>query len=324
MNPAELLGSQGMRQVLVSLSQMADVVICDSPPALGLTDADILANRADGVVLVIEAGQTRLDAARQAISDLQQADANLLGAVLNRVPKEGHLPYYSGPLTSSFGINWQLIARASVLVAVGILLALIYLAGDDPMIKRMATLTSSLPPPTRVPPTPTAMPTRPFSDTAMSTPTVVARFGNQVRTGKWAVTIFGAKRAEWLPWNDRRLEPAGQWLIVYGEAQNLTTQQVTLYTHDFRLIMPSLKGEIDVHGDATAAANLLFDVDKTVAGFSGMDIQPGQTETLIVAFDTPKIVKEATLQIVDAGVGVGLGPEAQMEILPLGSPQARR
>jgi len=84
LNPAELLGSQEMRQVLAKLSQMADVVICDSPPVLGLTDASILANRVDGAVLVIEAGQTHLAAARQALANLQHANANLIGAIVNR------------------------------------------------------------------------------------------------------------------------------------------------------------------------------------------------------------------------------------------------
>jgi len=84
LNPAELLGSQGMRKVLASLSRIADVVICDSPPVVGLTDANILANRADGVVLVIQAGQTHLAAARQAISNLQQANANLIGVIVNQ------------------------------------------------------------------------------------------------------------------------------------------------------------------------------------------------------------------------------------------------
>jgi capsular exopolysaccharide synthesis family protein len=87
-NPAELLGSQGMRKVLTSLSRMADVVICDSPPVVGLTDANILANRADGVILVIQAGQTHLAAARQAISNLQRANANLIGVILNQARSE--------------------------------------------------------------------------------------------------------------------------------------------------------------------------------------------------------------------------------------------
>lgn len=93
-NPAELLRSEGMRRVLTELRSMADVVICDSPPVLGLTDAGILTNRTDGVVFVIEAGQTRLAAARQALSNLQQADANLIGAILNRGRVE-HWKYYA-------------------------------------------------------------------------------------------------------------------------------------------------------------------------------------------------------------------------------------
>lgn len=93
LNPAELLDSSSMQQVLANLGQMADVIICDSPSALGLTDASILANRTDGVVLVVEAGQTHLGAAQQTISNLQQADANLIGVILNRGDSD-HGKYY--------------------------------------------------------------------------------------------------------------------------------------------------------------------------------------------------------------------------------------
>ncbi len=84
-NPAELLRSQRMRQLLANLTELADVVIFDSPPAIMFTDAAILSNRADGVVLVIDAGKTQRDAARQAILNLRQAKANFLGSILNRV-----------------------------------------------------------------------------------------------------------------------------------------------------------------------------------------------------------------------------------------------
>jgi capsular exopolysaccharide synthesis family protein len=94
-NPAGLLGSHGMRQVLADLSQIADVVIYDSPPILGLTDTSILANRADGVVLVIKTGQTHREAARQALSNLQQARASLIGVILNG-GRPKHL-YYPKP-----------------------------------------------------------------------------------------------------------------------------------------------------------------------------------------------------------------------------------
>jgi capsular exopolysaccharide synthesis family protein len=92
-NPAELLASQRMGQLLTDLSELVDVVIYDCPPILAVTDAAVLSNRVDGVVLVIKAGQTRRDAARHAVANLQQAGANLLGGVLNQVSRKG-LGYY--------------------------------------------------------------------------------------------------------------------------------------------------------------------------------------------------------------------------------------
>lgn len=83
-NPAEFLGSQQMRKLMHSLSEVADVVIFDSPPVLGLSDAAILANRADGVLLVVEADQTDMGAAKQAVATLHQANAHIVGAILNR------------------------------------------------------------------------------------------------------------------------------------------------------------------------------------------------------------------------------------------------
>jgi capsular exopolysaccharide synthesis family protein len=94
-NPAEVLGSQRMGQLSARLSELADVVIYDSPPAVAVADAAVLSRRVDGVVLVIEAGQTRRDVARQAIMNLQQAGAHILGGVLNRASyKKGGYYYY--------------------------------------------------------------------------------------------------------------------------------------------------------------------------------------------------------------------------------------
>jgi capsular exopolysaccharide synthesis family protein len=93
-NPADLLGSQRMGQFMAKLQEMADVVIYDSPPAAAATDAAVLSNRVDGVVLVIEVGQTPRDIAGQAVKDLQRAGANILGGVLNRVSHKGGGYYY--------------------------------------------------------------------------------------------------------------------------------------------------------------------------------------------------------------------------------------
>jgi non-specific protein-tyrosine kinase len=94
-NPAEVLGSQRMGQLLAALNERADVVIYDCPPVVAVADAAILSRRIDGVVLVIDAGQTRRELAKQATMNLQQAGAHMLGAVLNRVSyTRGGYQYY--------------------------------------------------------------------------------------------------------------------------------------------------------------------------------------------------------------------------------------
>jgi len=97
-NPAELLGSQRMRDLLGELVQQVDVVLIDSPPLLPVTDAAVLAQGVDGVLLVIDAGQTRRGAARRAMESLRRVGGNLIGVVLNSMPASGngYYYYYSG------------------------------------------------------------------------------------------------------------------------------------------------------------------------------------------------------------------------------------
>jgi succinoglycan biosynthesis transport protein ExoP len=98
-NPPGLLGSQRLRDILDDLTKKADVVIVDSPPVLPVTDAAILAQAVDGVLLVIDAGETDRDAARQAAESLEQVGAQLIGVVLNKVSTRrggyyNHQEYY--------------------------------------------------------------------------------------------------------------------------------------------------------------------------------------------------------------------------------------
>jgi non-specific protein-tyrosine kinase len=95
-DPSELLGSPKMKQVLVSINELADIVIYDSAPVLSVTDATVLASRVDAVVLVIKAGKIKRSIAKQAMLMLQYVDANLLGGVLNQVAQKGRHPYYAG------------------------------------------------------------------------------------------------------------------------------------------------------------------------------------------------------------------------------------
>jgi succinoglycan biosynthesis transport protein ExoP len=82
-NPSELIGTARMSEMLASLQSYADLVIIDSPPLLPVTDALVLSNRVDGVLLVVGAGQTRRRHLQRAVELLGQAEAPVLGAVLN-------------------------------------------------------------------------------------------------------------------------------------------------------------------------------------------------------------------------------------------------
>lgn len=88
-NPAELLQSQAMTDLLAELRTSYDVVIFDAPPLLPVTDAAILASRTDGAILVVRHGKTTKDHVRNACDRLTQVDASPLGIVFNRVPAKG-------------------------------------------------------------------------------------------------------------------------------------------------------------------------------------------------------------------------------------------
>lgn len=88
-NPAEILGSPKMVELLEALSALADVVIVDTPPVLAVTDAAVLSPSVDGVVLVTAADQTHKGALTRAVATLGTAHARVLGVVLNKVDGAG-------------------------------------------------------------------------------------------------------------------------------------------------------------------------------------------------------------------------------------------
>jgi len=93
-NPSELLSLNLVSKPFASLRNMADVIIFDSPPSLLVSDATILANQVDEVILVIEAERSRRSAVRQAIDNLKLAGAKWIGCIINRVPRRGGEHYY--------------------------------------------------------------------------------------------------------------------------------------------------------------------------------------------------------------------------------------
>jgi len=95
-NPSELLGSNKMKGVLTDLKEQADFILFDSPPVIAVTDALVLANQVDGVMLVLDAGGVTREIAMQAKLLLEKAKAKILGTVLNKinVESEGYYYYY--------------------------------------------------------------------------------------------------------------------------------------------------------------------------------------------------------------------------------------
>jgi polysaccharide biosynthesis transport protein len=95
-NPTELLGSEKMDLILKKLEDDADIIIIDTPPTLPVSDTMALANKVDGVLLVIRPGITTLTAARQALMDLRRVNARIIGIVLNNIDlrKSGYKYYY--------------------------------------------------------------------------------------------------------------------------------------------------------------------------------------------------------------------------------------
>jgi capsular exopolysaccharide synthesis family protein len=94
-NPAELLGSERMSQLLDMFKGKYDFVVIDSPPIGVVTDPTVLSARVDGTLLVVEPKKTKLAAAIQALEQLRRANANVIGMVFNNVPMS-RAGYYTG------------------------------------------------------------------------------------------------------------------------------------------------------------------------------------------------------------------------------------
>ena len=94
-NPAELLGSEKMSQILDMFKGKYDFVVIDSPPVGVVTDPTVLSACVDGTLLVVEPNKTKLGAAIASMEQLRRADANVIGVVFNNVSIK-RAGYYTG------------------------------------------------------------------------------------------------------------------------------------------------------------------------------------------------------------------------------------
>ena len=99
-NPAELLGAEYFKRVLAAVKKVYDYIIIDTPPLGSVIDAAVVAKRCDGSVLVLEADRTPKSMAKSVKEQLQAANPNIVGVVLNKV--DTHKGSYYGKKYGSY------------------------------------------------------------------------------------------------------------------------------------------------------------------------------------------------------------------------------
>ena len=108
-NPAELISSDRMKEMLRALAERYDHIIIDSPPLITVTDPVILSTMVDGSILVVQAGRSTREMIRRARQELGGVNAKIFGVVLNNVDikREGYDEYYYHRYYSNYSSNEQ-------------------------------------------------------------------------------------------------------------------------------------------------------------------------------------------------------------------------
>lgn len=95
-NPSELIGSKRMEKLIIALQDAFDLVIYDASPVLSVTDAQILATKVEGTILVVRENKAEKEAVKQAVGLIRHVRAKIIGTVLNDVDgaSAGYYGYY--------------------------------------------------------------------------------------------------------------------------------------------------------------------------------------------------------------------------------------
>jgi non-specific protein-tyrosine kinase len=102
-NPAELLTSPRLPQLIQALEDSADLVLFDSPPVLAVADAAIISAKVGGAVIVVDASKTHRSASLHAKQEIERAGGVVLGSVLNGFnPSQASYDYYSSYGSSEY------------------------------------------------------------------------------------------------------------------------------------------------------------------------------------------------------------------------------
>ncbi len=93
-NPADVLGSRRMDDLIAALRDRADYILFDAPPVLAVTDAAVLGLKVDGVLMALRAGSSRRDHAARAKEELERVNVPVIGTVLINAQRDTAVSKY--------------------------------------------------------------------------------------------------------------------------------------------------------------------------------------------------------------------------------------
>lgn len=93
-NPSELIGSETMTKIMEELDARFDIVVCDAPSTLVVTDPVVMATRVDTILLVVAANNARRETIQRAVKVLETANTPIAGVVLNGIKATSRHYYY--------------------------------------------------------------------------------------------------------------------------------------------------------------------------------------------------------------------------------------
>lgn len=93
-NPADILGSGRFASLIKYLSNNFDYVILDTPPLISFVDGALASSIADGTILIVREGKTKKTDIKNAVTQLQQANAKIIGSVLSFSSDTTESDYY--------------------------------------------------------------------------------------------------------------------------------------------------------------------------------------------------------------------------------------
>ena len=93
-NPAELVASRRMHEFIEGGTQDFDLVLCDTPPVISVSDGLSLAAQCDGVILVVRAGMVPQEVIKRAAMQIEAVKGRILGVLLNSVNLRRDAYYY--------------------------------------------------------------------------------------------------------------------------------------------------------------------------------------------------------------------------------------